>query len=163
MIITLGGLGFWVVIDFLFILFGLMDDAECLPVKRWGAKSSLLTFLLTAVFGYSLYLTYIKVREGVSVRSITSFVRNFDFEFEVPSNFSDFSPSTPSSSSSEPFKPLKPVERKASENDLVSWVDDKGVKHYVNDLEKVPAKYRKKARVKPDLPNINWVPGDKSE
>ncbi len=157
MFFTLGGLGIWALIDFLFILFGLMDDAENLPVKRWGARSPLVTIVLLIVFSSSLYFSYRKMQEGVSASAILAFAKNFNFDVAT-----DFDPVVLRSKEAEPFEPLKPVQRE-SNNDLVTWVDEKGVKHYVNDIEKVPAKYRKQAEAQPKLPDINWVPGDKSD
>jgi len=146
MLMTLGGLGIWSFFDLILIFFGAMKDGEQFRVSDWKTGSFLKAtlILLTATFVIGavttkFFLPKIQIQIPNAVQDfIKKTGSSFPKSFRIPTN-----------------APLPVKDRKDTSGELVKWVDDKGVTHYVNDISKVPEQYRDQVKTNLSLPSLN--------
>ncbi len=138
MLLSLGGAGIWMILDLIRIIFGRFKDEDGLRVKTWANKNPIPKILFTLVFIFgSLYFTH-----SLNLFNINSFK-----SYKLITNFIK--------------KPLKTntnngtTIRKDKSEKIIKYTDNNGITHFVNEEDKIPAKYRKKANTKLDLPPLN--------
>jgi TM2 domain-containing membrane protein YozV len=132
MLFTLGGFGIWAFIDFLTILFGGMRDGDNAQLWDWKVDSPFKTVGVTLALLLSL--------------TIAGHQGSKEYGDTILSGFA-----------STGNQALIDLEKKDSSAELIKWVDSDGVTHFVNDISKVPPKYRNRIETNLELPIVNRV------
>lgn len=136
MLLSLGGLGLWTILDLLRIIFGQFRDEDGLKVKIWAKENSGLKILisLVLVLGLSYFTHTLNLFDTQSLKSF-SFLTN---------------------SIKKPLKEKKGTTiRKDKSDKIIKYIDDKGITHFVNEEDKIPSRYRKNADTNLELPPLN--------
>lgn len=152
MLLTLGGLGIWSLIDLIMIVAGASRDAHGLLVSRWttshGTRDAVLA---VALIGALLFVTGWAIEQFVgrlSDRVSKSFVDRVEESIKKNEG-------TIKRVIKQRPAPLRRGSSKPSK--IVRYTDEHGRTHYVDSLEKVPAQYRNRVD-KESLPEIVKLP-----
>lgn len=127
MLMTLGGLGLWTIIDFFRILFGIIKDADGQYVKQW-CQSNTAPKLIA-----SFALMILSLSGSIATASKMKFNKKF-FVRETSIAI-----------------------KKDTSHEIIKFVDSEGITHFVNDPDKIPEEYRPKAETNLKLPEINRI------
>ena len=136
MLLSFGGLGIWIFLDLLRIIFGRFRDEEGLKLKTWSDKNPVPKILFSFIFILGSFyfahsLNLFNINSFKSYKFITNLIK----------------------------KPLKTNKgttiRKDKSENIIKYTDNEGITHFVNAEDKIPTKYRRKANTKLDLPPLN--------
>ena len=129
MLLTIGGLFIWTFSDLVCILFGTIEDSKGLKVKTWSESYAFPKVLVSLVLILSM------TGFGVSKSNIKIRFLNDLFSKKIVIK----APQLKSDSSME----------------IIKYVDNNGVTHFVNELSKVPQEYKGRAESNLKLPELN--------
>lgn len=128
MLSTFGGLGLWIIIDFLLILFGQIKDGDGHKVKTWSKHYPIPKLIFSSLIFSAMVFGAIKGSEKI--------------KFDKNLLLNRISAS-------------KVIQKTDTSNEIVKYTDNNGVTHFVNDISKVPEEYRENAQGNLNLPELN--------
>ena len=141
MLISFGGLGLWATFDLFKIVFGFFKDEDSLKLKAWAKSNSFikvtLSLLALPIIGYFLFHSGLfKLKELKHLNSISNFIgKPTSTETTLETNGTTI--------------------REDKSSEIIKYIDDNGVAHFVNDIEKIPSKYRGNIDSTLELPALN--------
>lgn len=137
MLVTLGGLTLWAILDFIKILFGFFKDSHGLRVTQWCKNYTApriifaSSLIILSVAGAGQKLSKVKIDKNLLSKSFLE--KNFF---------------------SKKIVKVPALPKKDTSHEIIKYVDDQGVSHYVDSATKVPLEYQGKAETNLKLPVI---------